>query len=144
MLQICDGVGTLIHSATMSDVNLDILDWSLQHQSQQQGVSSHSGNVVSEAGQAGDPEPGPDTRREERRGSAVQASRSMFTIITTPKRKGGLSRKYLLFEQPILITLLAEKKNNFCSLEMFKFSSKDGNSSGEEDSVPLLDDVNVV
>lgn len=36
------------------------------------------------------------------------------------------------------------EKNKFCSLEMFKFSSKDGNSSGEEDSVPLLDDVNVV
>ena len=127
----------------MSDVNLDILDWNLQHQSQQQGVNSHSGNVVSPAAQSGDPEPGPDTRREERRGSAVQASRSMFTIITTPKRKGGSSQKYLLFQQPILISL-AEKKNNFCSLEMFKFSSKEGISSGEEDSVPLLDDVNVV
>ncbi len=143
MLQICDGVGTLIHSATMSDVNLDILDWNLQHQSQQQGVNSHSGNVVSSAVESGDQEPGPDTRREERRGSAVQASRSMFTIITTPKRKGGSSQKYLIFQQPILISL-AEKKNNFCSLEMFKFSSKEGISSGEEDSVPLLDDVNVV
>ena len=143
MLQICDGVGTLIHSATMSDVNLDILDWNLQHQSQQQGVNSHSGNVVSQAAQAGDPEPGPDTRMEERRGSAVQASRSMFTIITTPRRRGESSHNLLLFQQPTVITL-TEKKNNFCSLEMFKFSSKDGNSSGEEDSVPLLDDVNVV
>ena len=36
------------------------------------------------------------------------------------------------------------KKGRFYSLEMFKFSSKDGSSSGEDDSVPLLDDVNAV
>ena len=142
MLQICDGVGTLIHSATMSDVNLDILDWNLQHQHQQQRVNSTSGSVVvSQAEQTGPSEP--ETSQEERRESSVQASRSMFTIITTPKRKGESSHEWLLFQQPTVITL-TEKKNNFCSLEMFKFSSKDGNSSGEEDSVPLLDDVNVV
>ena len=90
MLQICDGVGTLIHSATMSDVNLDILDWNLQHQHQQQRVNSTSGSVVvSQAEQIGASEP--ETSREERRESSVQASRSMFTIITTPRRKGGSS-----------------------------------------------------
>ena len=92
MLQICDGVGTLIHSATMSDVNLDILDWNLQHQHQQQRINSTSGSVVvSQAEQTGPPEP--ETGREERR-SSVQASRSMFTIITTPRRKGGSSHSY--------------------------------------------------
>ena len=90
MLQICDGVGTLIHSATMSDVNLDILDWNLQHQHQQQRVNSTSGSVVvSQAEQTGPSEP--ETSQEERRESSVQASRSMFTIITTPRRKGGSS-----------------------------------------------------
>ena len=84
--QICDGVGTLIHSATMSDVNLDILDWNLQIQ--QARVNSNSGSV-SQAEQTGDPELEPGTAREERRASAVLASRSMFTIITTPRRKGG-------------------------------------------------------
>lgn len=82
--QICDGVGTLIHSATMSDVNLDILDWNLQIQQ----ARVNSGDV-SQAEQTGDPELEPGTGREERRASAVLASRSMFTIITTPRRKGG-------------------------------------------------------
>ena len=86
-------MGTLIHSATMSDVNLDILDWNMQHQhQQQQRINSTSGSVVmSQAEQTGPPEP--ETGREERR-SSVQASRSMFTIITTPRRKGGSSHSY--------------------------------------------------
>ena len=77
MLQICDGVGTLIHSATMSDVSLDILDWNFQQQEQQEADN----NCVD----VSPVESGHPVEAEETDSGPARASRSMFTIITTPR-----------------------------------------------------------
>ena len=78
-MQICDGVSTLVHSATMSDLHLELLDWKLHHradtdteqQQQQQGDSEGA-----EEGAAG---------------RDVHTSRSMVTIVnqTTARRGEG-------------------------------------------------------
>ena len=77
MLQICDDVGTLIHSATMSDVNLDILDWNFQQPERQEADNNCVDVSTAESDHP--------VEAEETDSGPARASRSMFTIITTPR-----------------------------------------------------------
>ena len=80
-MQICDGVSTLVHSATMSDLHLDLLDWNLHHRA----------DTDTELG--GEEEQQGDTEGAEEGAAArdVLTSRSMFTIVnqTTARRGEG-------------------------------------------------------
>ena len=97
-VQICDGVSTLVHSSTMSDINMDLLDW--RPQSDTSRMTIHD-NIIQhhvmreETSQSPDintttfspPElPGGVSDSE-----VVQGSSSMFTIITstTPLNNGS-------------------------------------------------------
>ena len=99
-------MSTLVHSATMSDVHLDLLDWNV-HNLQQDPVATnapppivHSNNDTSDNNDnltgvedndhVVDVVDQPSSLDED--SVPVQNSYSMFTIISTPKMKGKLQR----------------------------------------------------
>ena len=121
----------------MSDVQLDdLLDWNLQlHRPPDDDQTDAGSNIIINHAEEHSEHISDDSDT-----NIVQASKSMFTILSTPKQKGIHLRLILILN----LSISGGKKNKFYSLEMFKFSSKDGSSSGEEDSVPLLEQVNAV
>ena len=80
-MQICDGVSTLVHSATMSDLHLELLDWKLHHR------ADTDTELGGEQQQQGDTE----GAEEGAAGRDVHTSRSMVTIVnqTTARRGEG-------------------------------------------------------
>ena len=83
-MQICDGVSTLVHSATMSDLHLELLDWKLHH----------CADTDTELG--GEQQQGDTGGAEEgAAGRDVHTSRSMVTIVnqTTARRGEGTPLK---------------------------------------------------
>ena len=85
-IQICDGVSSLVHSATMSDI--DQLDWRPPTRDTTRitihdNIIHHHHHLQPAQEQEETTFGPPDSCSE-----GVQASSSMFTIITTPLRKG--------------------------------------------------------
>ena len=83
-MQICDGVSTLVHSATMSDLHLELLDWKLHHR-------ADTDTELGGEQQQGDTE----GAEEGAAGRDVHTSRSMVTIVnqTTARRGEGTPLK---------------------------------------------------
>ena len=79
-MQICDGVSTLVHSATMSDLHLELLDWKLHHRADTDTEQEQGDTGGAEEGAAG---------------RDVHTSRSMVTIVnqTTARRGEGTPLK---------------------------------------------------
>ena len=84
-MQICDGVSTLVHSATMSDLHLELLDWKLHHRADTDTELGGEQQQGDDTGGAGEGAAGRD----------VHTSRSMVTIVnqTTARRGEGTPLK---------------------------------------------------
>ena len=89
--QICNGVSTLVHSATMSDVHLDLLDWNLQlHQNDDTNDAvDGTGNVIINHVAEHERSPANLNDASDSDSNVVQSSKSMFTILSTPRKKGS-------------------------------------------------------
>ena len=90
-VQICDGVSTLVHSSTMSDINMDLLDWRPQTETSRMTIHD---NIIQHHVLQEETSHSPDISMAPAgvsESEMVQGSSSMFTIITstTPLKNGS-------------------------------------------------------
>ena len=81
-------MSTLVHSATMSDINLEILDWENTSNNNNNGINNNVNRVSDEAQDTSTTVPATVVNVVNTNVNPVQSSCSMVTILTTPKKKG--------------------------------------------------------